>query len=146
MFEQAGKNLVVKTGVTLILSVILSYATTLFLSLNNFLDTIFGGAGANYLFMSVAKVIVYIILFKFRGFFFSILGNASSAITNNRAFNAMDTAFTRAKQRTLQPILQGGLLGLWLVKHLLKVLIIKLEQELLIEIVQKIALRNMVKV
>ncbi|GAA3265734.1 hypothetical protein GCM10017706_28650 [Lactococcus lactis subsp. hordniae] len=28
MFEQAGKNLVVKTGVTLILSVILSYATT----------------------------------------------------------------------------------------------------------------------
>ena len=112
MFEQAGKNLVVKTGVTLILSVILSYATTLFLSLNNFLDTIFGGAGANYLFMSIAKVIVYIILFKFRGFFFSILGNASSAITNNRAFNAMDTAFTRAKQRTLQPILQGGTAGL----------------------------------
>ena len=83
-----------------------------FLSLNNFLDTIFGGAGANYLFMSIAKVIVYIILFKFRGFFFSILGNASSAITNNRAFNAMDTAFTRAKQRTLQPILQGGTAGL----------------------------------
>ena len=88
VFEQAGKNLVVKTGVTLILSVLLGYATTLFLSLNNFLDTIFGGAGANYLFMSIAKVIVYVILFKFRGFFFSVLGNASSAITNNRAFNA----------------------------------------------------------
>ncbi|WP_428280276.1 MnhB domain-containing protein [Lactococcus lactis] len=112
VFEQAGKNLVVKTGVTLILSVLLGYATTLFLSLNNFLDTIFGGAGANYLFMSIAKVIVYVILFKFRGFFFSVLGNASSAITNNRAFNAMDTAFSRAKQRTLQPILAGGTAGI----------------------------------
>ncbi len=112
VFEQAGKNLVVKTGVTLILSVLLGYATTLFLSLNNFLDTIFGGAGANYLFMSIAKVIVYVILFKFRGFFFSVLGNASSAITNNRAFNAMDTTFSRAKQRTLQPILAGGTAGI----------------------------------
>lgn len=112
VFEQAGKNLVVKTGVTLILSFVLSYATTLFLSLNNFLDTIFGGAGANYLFMSIAKVIVYVFLFKFRGFFFSVLGNASSAITNNKVFNAMDTAFSRAKQRTLQPILAGGTAGI----------------------------------
>ena len=62
--------------------------------------------------MSIAKVIVYVILFKFRGFFFSVLGNASSAITNNRAFNAMDTAFSRAKQRTLQPILAGGTAGI----------------------------------
>lgn len=112
LFEQASKNLMVKTGVTLILSIILSYGTTIFLSFNNLLDTIFGGNKTNFLFLAVVKVIVYVVIYKYRSFFLSVLGNASSAITNNRAFNAMDTAFSRAKQRTLQPIIPGGTAGI----------------------------------
>ncbi len=146
VFEQAGKNLVVKTGVTLILSVLLGYATTLFLSLNNFLDTIFGGARCKLFVYVNRKVIVYVILFKFRGFFFSVLGNASSAITNNRAFNAMDTAFSRANN--------GHYSQYWLVEQR-ESLLVKLLQKILIYKVgtgainrrrSEIDLKSMVKV
>ncbi|QDK70146.1 hypothetical protein [Lactococcus protaetiae] len=42
IFSQATKNLSIKTALTLILSVVLSYGTTIFLSFNNLLDKLLG--------------------------------------------------------------------------------------------------------
>lgn len=109
--QMAMKNLVGKSLVLAVAGTVLGGGTTLFITLNNILDSALGGASADPLFLAVAKIIIYILLWKNRGMIASIFKANISRLGNNRVVQGMNRAFGQARQKALAPVQQLALAG-----------------------------------
>ncbi|WP_416037569.1 hypothetical protein ACL43R_09720 [Lactococcus formosensis] len=109
--QLAMKNIVVKSFLLGAGATVLGGGTTLFIMLNNILDGALGGKNSNALFLAVAKIIIYVLLWKNRAFLASIFQANLSKLENNRVVQGMNHAFGQAKQKALAPVQQLALAG-----------------------------------
>ncbi|WP_339011807.1 hypothetical protein VNN36_07805 [Lactococcus garvieae] len=109
--QMAMKNLVVKTGMLAALASVLGGGTTLFITLNNILDQAIGGGDANPLFLAIAKIVIYVLLWKNKGVIASVFQANISKLGNNRVVQGMNRAFGQAKQKALAPVQQFAMAG-----------------------------------
>ncbi|WP_459790737.1 TrbL/VirB6 family protein, partial [Lactococcus garvieae] len=109
--QMAMKNLVLKTGMLAALASILGGGTTLFITLNNILDKAIGGGDTNPLFLALAKIIIYVLLWKNKGIIASVFQANISKLGNNRVVQGMNRAFGQAKQKAVAPVQQLALAG-----------------------------------
>lgn len=109
--QLAMKNIIIKSFLLGAGATVLGGGTTLFIMLNNILDSALGGKTSNTLFLAVAKIIIYVLLWKNRAFLASIFQANLSKLENNRLVQGMNHAFGQAKQKALQPVQQLALAG-----------------------------------
>jgi hypothetical protein len=100
-----------KTGMLAALASILGGGTTLFITFNNILDDAIGGGDTNPLFLAIAKIIIYVLLWKNKGMIASVFQANISKLGNNRIVQGMNHAFGQAKQKALAPVQQLALAG-----------------------------------
>lgn len=109
--QMAMKNLVGKSLGLAVAGTVLGGGTSLFITLNNILDSSLGGAEANPLFLAVMKIIIYVLLWKNKNLIGSIFKANLSHLGNNRMVQGMNRAFGQARQKALAPVQQFAMAG-----------------------------------
>lgn len=109
--QMAMKNLVGKTVVLAVAGTVLGGGVTLFITLDSIIGDALGAKGANPLFLAVAKIFIYYLLWKNKGLIASIFHANISKLGNNRVVQGMNRAFGQAKQKALAPVQQLAFAG-----------------------------------